>query len=58
MAAPVGQLTKSAAADLGLQGGTVVAQGGADAFVGMIGLNVVNPGSWLLSRVLRTWPWA
>jgi len=44
MAAPVGQLTKSAAADLGLQEGTVVAQGGADAFVGMIGLNVVNPG--------------
>jgi len=44
MAAPVGQLTKSAAANLGLQEGTVVAQGGADAFVGMIGLNVVNPG--------------
>lgn len=44
MAAPVGQVTKTAAADLGLQEGTVVAQGGADAFVGMIGLNVVNPG--------------
>ena len=44
MGVPVGQLTKSAAADLGLQEGTVVAQGGADALVGMIGLNVVNPG--------------
>ena len=44
MAVPIGELTKSAAADLGLQEGTVVAQGGADAFVGMIGLNVVNPG--------------
>jgi FGGY-family pentulose kinase len=44
MAAPVGQLTKTAAADLGLREGTVVAQGGADAFVGMIGLNVVKPG--------------
>jgi FGGY-family pentulose kinase len=44
MAVPVGQLTKSAATDLGLQEGTVVAQGGADAFVGMIGLNVVSPG--------------
>lgn len=44
MAVPLGNLTTSAAAELGLKEGTLVAQGGADAFVGMIGLNVVNPG--------------
>jgi ribulose kinase len=44
MGQPVGQLTPVAAAQLGLQEGTVVAQGGADAFVGMIGLNVIEPG--------------
>jgi len=44
MGKPIGQLTQPAANDLGLQEGTFVAQGGADAFVGMIGLNVIKPG--------------
>jgi ribulokinase len=40
----VGPLTPDAAAHLGLKPGTPVAQGGPDAFVGMIGLGVVTPG--------------
>lgn len=44
MGKPVGRLTRSSASDLGLMEGTLVAQGGADAFVGMIGLNVIEPG--------------
>lgn len=44
MEQPVGQLTTEAAAQLGLKEGTTVAQGGADAFVGMVGLNVIKPG--------------
>ncbi|MCG6878469.1 MAG: xylulose kinase [Deltaproteobacteria bacterium] len=41
---PVGRLTAEAASQLGLRDGTVVAEGGADAFVGMLGLNVIQPG--------------
>lgn len=41
---PVGHLTPEAASQLGLKEGTIVAEGGADAFVGMIGLNVTEPG--------------
>ena len=41
---PVGRLTLQAASQLGLKEGTIVAQGGADAFVGMVGLNVIEPG--------------
>ncbi len=41
---PVGRLTREAADHLGLKQGTVVAEGGADAFVGMVGLNVIEPG--------------
>lgn len=41
---PVGNLTREAASQLGLQEGTIVAEGGADAFVGMVGLNVIEPG--------------
>ncbi len=41
---PVGYLCAEAASQLGLREGTVVAEGGADAFVGMIGLNVIEPG--------------
>ncbi len=41
---PVGRLTPEAASQLGLTEETVVAEGGADAFVGMIGLNVIEPG--------------
>ncbi len=40
----VGGLTKQAAEELGLLENTPVAQGGADAFVGLIGLGVVKPG--------------
>ena len=45
MGVRVGKLTKEAADDLGLAAGIPVGEGGADAFVGMIGLNVVRPGS-------------
>ncbi|WP_207483075.1 FGGY-family carbohydrate kinase [Arenibaculum pallidiluteum] len=40
----VGTLTAEAAAHLGLPEGLPVAQGGADAFIGMIGLGVNAPG--------------
>lgn len=40
----VGELTAAAAAHTGLNAGTPVVQGGADAFIGMIGLGVVAPG--------------
>jgi FGGY-family pentulose kinase len=40
----IGPLTAGAAAHLGLRAGTPVVQGGADAFIGMIGLGVTQPG--------------
>ena len=40
----IGGLTAAAADHLGLPAGLPVAQGGADAFIGMIGLGVVRPG--------------
>jgi ribulose kinase len=40
----LGGLTRVAAEALGLVPGTPVAEGGADAFVGMVGLDVVTPG--------------
>jgi FGGY-family pentulose kinase len=40
----VGSLLPGVADELGLQPGIPVAQGGADAFVAMIGLNVLQPG--------------
>mgnify|MGYP001437618076 CR=1 FL=1 len=40
----IGGLTPAAAAHLGLNVGTTVAQGGADAFIAMLGLGVVNTG--------------
>lgn len=40
----LGRLTARAASELGLPPGIPVAEGGADAFVGMVGLNVVAPG--------------
>lgn len=40
----VGELTTRAAEHTGLAAGTPVIQGGADAFIGMIGLGVVAPG--------------
>lgn len=39
-----GELNEKAAEKLGLNPGIPVAEGGADAFVGMIGLNAVRPG--------------
>lgn len=43
MGALVGRLTKQAAQDLGLTEGLLVAQGGPDAFVGMVGLGCIYP---------------
>lgn len=40
----VGTLSQAAAAELGLPRGVAVVQGGADAFIGMIGLGVHRPG--------------
>ncbi len=44
----IGGLTPRAADHLGLPEGTPVAQGGADAQIGMIGLGVVRPGTMAL----------
>lgn len=44
LGAPVGHLTAAAAAHLGLPEGLLVAQGGSDAFIGMVGLGVIAPG--------------
>ena len=44
----VGGLTSQAAKELGLKEGTPVGEGGADAFVGVIGLNAVQPGKLAL----------
>lgn len=41
-------MTAAAAAHLGLPAGVPVAQGGADAFVGMLGLGVVSPNQLAL----------
>lgn len=41
----IGSLTAKAAAHCGLNAGIPVAQGGADAFIAMIGLGVVRPGA-------------
>lgn len=43
-----GELTQAAADDLGLKAGTPVAQGGIDAYAGMLGLGVVHPGRMAL----------
>jgi len=48
MGAVVGGLTEESAARCGLLPGVPVVQGGADAFVGMIGLGVVEPGQLAL----------
>lgn len=44
----IGPLTEAAARHLGLSPGTPVVQGGADAFIGMIGLGVTQPGELAL----------
>src|SRR5215218_9502513 len=43
-----GELSKEAAEKLGLKAGTPVAEGGVDAYVGAIGLGVVEPGKMAL----------
>ncbi|KAI3438241.1 hypothetical protein D9Q98_000678 [Chlorella vulgaris] len=48
LGAVVGGLTTAAAAHLGLPEGLPVAQGGADADVGMLGLGVIRPGQLAL----------
>lgn len=45
---PVGGLTEAAAADLGLKAGTVVGQGGVDAYIAMVGLDAMRPGQGVL----------
>ncbi|MBV8586446.1 MAG: carbohydrate kinase [Verrucomicrobia bacterium] len=44
----IGPLTRSAAEHLGLKADIPVVQGGADAFIGMIGLGVTEPGELAL----------
>lgn len=41
-------LSRQAAEELGLKAGTPVAQGGGDAWIGQVGLNVVEPGKMAL----------
>lgn len=48
MGTAVGNLTASAAEELGLDPATRVVMGGADAFVAQVGLGVVNPGAMAL----------
>lgn len=48
MGSVVGGLTKDAAEGMGLREGTPLIQGGADAFVGMVGLGVIEPGQMAL----------
>ncbi len=48
LAEKIDGLTPRGAKHLGLQEGLPVAQGGADAFIGMIGLGVVRPGAMAL----------
>jgi ribulose kinase len=45
---PVGGLRKDVAEELGLKAGTPVAEGGIDAYLGALGLGVVEPGKLAL----------
>jgi FGGY-family pentulose kinase len=45
---PVGGLRRDVAEELGLKAGTPVAQGGIDAYMGALGLGVVEPGKLAL----------
>jgi ribulose kinase len=44
----IGGVASEAAKHMGLLEGTPVVQGGADAFIGMVGLGVINPGQLAL----------
>jgi FGGY-family pentulose kinase len=48
LGAPVGELRKDVAEELGLKAGTPVAEGGIDAYMGALGLGVVEPGKLAL----------
>jgi ribulokinase len=48
MGSKIGSLSKSAQQELGLGDNVAVVVGGADAFVGQVGLGVVNPGAMAL----------
>ena len=48
MGAVAGELSPEAAGELGLRPGIPVAEGGGDAFVAMVGLNVLEPGKTAL----------
>nr|MBA2345978.1 xylulose kinase [Rubrobacter sp.] len=48
MGAVAGELRKEAAEELGLPAGIPVAEGGGDAFVAMVGLDVLTPGKTAL----------
>lgn len=39
-----GRLSRTVAEELGLKPGTFIAEGGCDAYIGMLGLNVTRPG--------------
>ena len=58
MGEPAGELTTTAAAELGLHPGTIVAQGGIDAYAAMLGLGVVRPGRLALVMGTSTCPLA
>ena len=52
-----GTLLPEVAAEFGCRAGIPVAEGGVDAFVAMIGLNVLRPGGWPSSPALPTSNW-
>ncbi len=58
MGEQAGELTGTAAADLGLRPGIAVAQGGIDAYAAMLGLAVVRPGRLALVMGTSTCPLA
>ena len=48
LGAKVGELTQEAASEMGLTAGTPVVQGGVDAYIGAVGLGMVEPGTLAL----------
>jgi ribulose kinase len=48
MGVPIGKILPAVAKETGLSTATVVIQGGADAFLGVLGLGVVKPGDFAL----------
>ena len=54
----IGPLTRTAAEHLGLKADTPVVQGGADAFIGMVGLGVTEPGEMAMITGSSHFIWA